>query len=142
MAEQPWDSFARLSAGERFRQQSAEMGADATRMLVEAARIVPGLRVLDVACGSGEPSISIAELLRGTGSVIGMDTAAAPLELARERARARGLENVEFQQGDVHSIPFADAGFVRKRLRPCARACEGTSPKARVLRADAAAAGS
>jgi ubiquinone/menaquinone biosynthesis C-methylase UbiE len=117
MAEQPWDSFARLSAGERFRQQSAEMGADATRMLVEAARIVPGLRVLDVACGSGEPSISIAELLRGTGSVIGMDTAAAPLELARERARARGLENVEFQQGDVHSIPFADAGFDRVTSR-------------------------
>ena len=128
MAEQPWDSFARLSAGDRFREQSAEMGAATTQALVEAARIVPGLRVLDLACGSGEPAISIAELLRkpapnfdkcgtNTGSVVGIDMAAAPLEMARERARARGLENVEFLQGDVHSLPFADAGFDRVTSR-------------------------
>ncbi len=100
MAELPWDSFARRTAGERFRMQSAEMGADATQAIVEAARIVPGLRVLDLACGSGEPAISIAELLRpstpkagglGTplresGSVVGMDMAGAALEVARERA--------------------------------------------------------
>ena len=131
MAEQPWDSFARLSAGDRFREQSAEMGAAATRALVESARIVPGLRVLDVACGSGEPAISIAGLLRERapdlpvsgrtgmecGSVIGMDLAAAALELARERARARGLENVEFLQGDVHELPFADESFDRVTSR-------------------------
>ncbi len=117
MAEQPWDSFARLSAGERFREQSAEMGVAATQALVEAARIVPGLRVLDVACGSGEPSISIAHLLRNSGSVIGMDMAGTALEMARERARARGLQNVEFLQGDVHSLPFPDASFDRVTCR-------------------------
>ena len=131
MAEQPWDSFARLSAGERFREQSAQMGAATTQALVEAAQIVAGLRVLDVACGSGEPAISIAELLRpstptegapgtpfrNTGSVIGIDMAAAPLEMARERARARGLENVEFLQADVHALPFADASFDRVTSR-------------------------
>ena len=117
MAEQPWDSFARLSAGERYRQQSAEMGTAATQAIVEAAQIVRGVRALDIACGSGEPSISIAELLRGTGSVIGMDTAAAPLELARERAQERRLENVEFLQGDVHSLPFVDASFDRVTCR-------------------------
>ena len=131
MAEQPWDSFARRTAGERFRMQSAEMGADATQAIVEAARIVPGLRVLDLACGSGEPAISIAELLRpstpkagglGTplresGSVVGMDMAGAALEAARERAHERGLANVEFLQGDVHDLPFADGGFDRVTCR-------------------------
>ncbi len=74
-------------------------------------------RVLDVACGSGEPSISIAALLKGTGQVVGIDMAEAPLEVARERARLRGLENVEYLQADIHALPFADANFDRVTSR-------------------------
>ena len=103
MAEQIWDSFARLNAGERFKTQSAEMGAAVTEAIVEAANMAgPEMRVervLDVACGSGEPSISIAALLKGTGQVVGVDMAEGPLEVARERARQRGLENVEYRAG-------------------------------------------
>jgi len=117
MAEQVWDSFARLNAGERFKKQSAEMGSAVTEAIVEAAQIVPGLRALDIACGSGEPSISIATLLKGTGQVVGVDMAAAPLEVARERARKRGLDNVEFVQADVHALPFADESFDRVTSR-------------------------
>ena len=134
MAEQTWNSFARLNAGERFRAQSAEMGTAATEAVVEAARIAPGssgrpgssgspgssgrkLRVLDVACGSGEPSISLAAGLGASGSVVGVDLAGAPLEVARERARARGLHNVEFMQGDVHALPFAAESFDRVTSR-------------------------
>ena len=39
MAEQIWDSFARLNAGERFKAQSAEMGAAVTAAVVEAAQL-------------------------------------------------------------------------------------------------------
>jgi len=53
MAEQIWDSFARLNAGERFKRQSAEMGSAVTEAIVEEARVFPGFRVLDVACGAG-----------------------------------------------------------------------------------------
>ncbi len=139
MAEQVWDSFARLNAGERFKKQSAEMGAAVTEAIVEAAKVeglagtgrgsfaagyaatdaapAAGARVLDIACGSGEPSISIAALLRGTGEVIGADMAVAPLEVARERALKRGLDNVEFVQADVHAMPFADESFDRVTSR-------------------------
>jgi SAM-dependent methyltransferase len=117
MAEQIWDSFARLNAGERFKRQSAEMGSAVTEAIVEEARVTPGLRVLDVACGSGEPSISIAALLAGTGEVIGVDMAEEPLKVARERARKRGLTNVEYMQADVHALPFADASFDRVTSR-------------------------
>jgi ubiquinone/menaquinone biosynthesis C-methylase UbiE len=113
MAEQIWDSFARLNAGERFKKQSAEMGAAVTAAIVEEAQVAPGMRVLDLACGSGEPSISIAALLKGSGHVVGVDMAAAPLEVARERASKRGLNNVEYQQADVHALPFADESFDR-----------------------------
>ena len=74
-------------------------------------------RVLDVACGSGEPSISIAALLKGSGQVVGVDMAEAPLEVARERARQRGLQNVEYLQADVHALPFADQSFDRVTSR-------------------------
>ncbi len=117
MAEQIWDSFARLNAGERFKRQSAEMGSAVTEAIVEEARVVPDVRVLDLACGSGEPSISIAALLAGTGEVIGVDMAAEPLKVARERARKRGLTNVEYMQADVHALPFADASFDRVTSR-------------------------
>jgi ubiquinone/menaquinone biosynthesis C-methylase UbiE len=117
MAEQIWDSFARINAGERFRAQSAEMGAAVTEAVVEAAHIVPGLRVLDIACGSGEPAISISTQLRDSGTVTALDQAAAPLEVARERARAHGLDNVEFLQCDVHVLPFADESFDRVTSR-------------------------
>jgi ubiquinone/menaquinone biosynthesis C-methylase UbiE len=120
MAEQAWDSFARLNAGERFKKQSAEMGAAVTEAIVEEADVAApsaGMRVLDVACGSGEPSISIAALLKGTGQVVGVDMAGAPLEVARERARKRGLDNVEYLQADVHALPFEDASFDRVTSR-------------------------
>jgi ubiquinone/menaquinone biosynthesis C-methylase UbiE len=118
MAEQVWDSFARLNAAERFKAQSAEMGSAVTEAIVVAARISAGLRVLDVACGSGEPSISMAVRLKDTGGrVTGMDMAGAPLEVADGRAQARGLDNVEFVQGDVHAMPFADGSFDRVTCR-------------------------
>lgn len=113
MVEANWDSFARINAGERFRAQSAAMGASVTRAIVEEARIVPGLRVLDVACGSGEPAISIAMLLRESGQVIGADVSPAPLQVAAERTQKHGLSNVQFVQADVHRLPFEDMTFDR-----------------------------
>jgi ubiquinone/menaquinone biosynthesis C-methylase UbiE len=117
MAEQAWDSFARLNAGDRFKAKSAEMGAATTAALVEETQVAPGMRVLDLACGSGEPSISIAALLKGTGRVVGVDFAAAPLEVARERASKRGLDNAEFLRADVHALPFENESFDRVTSR-------------------------
>jgi ubiquinone/menaquinone biosynthesis C-methylase UbiE len=117
MAEQAWDGFARLNAGERFKAKSAEMGAAVTAAIVEETQVSPGMRVLDLACGSGEPSISIAVLLKGTGHVTGVDFASAPLEVARERAAKRGLDNVEYLQADVHRLPFKEESFDRVSSR-------------------------
>lgn len=117
MAEQIWDDFARLNAGERFRRQSAEMGSHATKAIVEAAQIAPGMHVLDVACGAGEPAISLAEVLRERGDVIGVDMAAGPLEVARQRAAQRGLTNLHFQQADVHALGFRGESFDRVTSR-------------------------
>jgi ubiquinone/menaquinone biosynthesis C-methylase UbiE len=108
-----WNSFARANASQRWRQLSAAMGSDATRALVEEARIVPGLHVLDVASGTGEPAISIATALNGTGRVLATDISEAPLELARQRAEQRSLANIEFQIADAMALPFEDGTFDR-----------------------------
>jgi ubiquinone/menaquinone biosynthesis C-methylase UbiE len=108
-----WNSFGRANASQKWRRQSAVMGNDMTRAIVEAAQVQPGMRALDIACGAGEPAISIAQLLVGGGDVVGIDISPSPLKIAAERATQRGLSNVTFQQADAHQLPFADNSFDR-----------------------------
>jgi ubiquinone/menaquinone biosynthesis C-methylase UbiE len=106
-----WNSFGRANASQKWRKQSAAMGSDMTRAIVEAAQVQPGMRVLDVACGTGEPAISLATLLAGSGEVVGVDISPAPLKIAEERAAQRNLTNAIFKQADAHHLPFADNSF-------------------------------
>ncbi|MBK6831713.1 MAG: class I SAM-dependent methyltransferase [Flavobacteriales bacterium] len=66
--------------------------------------------VLDIAAGTGEPGLSIAKHLHG-GKVIITDLAEHMLEVAREKAAAAGITNVEFQEADANALPFADNSF-------------------------------
>jgi ubiquinone/menaquinone biosynthesis C-methylase UbiE len=106
-----WNSFGRANASQKWRRQSAVMGNDMTQAIVAAARVKPGMRVLDIACGTGEPAISLAALLAGEGEVVGVDISPAPLKIAEERAALRGLSNATFQQADAHELPFPDNSF-------------------------------
>jgi SAM-dependent methyltransferase len=76
--------------------------------LVEALDVVPGERVLDVACGSGNAALAAAR--RSWGDVVGVDFVPALLDRARQRAAAERLE-VEFIEGDAAELPFADGEF-------------------------------
>lgn len=76
--------------------------------LVEALDIVPGERVLDVACGSGNAALAAAR--RSWGNVVGADFVPALLERGRERAAADRLD-VEFVEGDAVELPFGDGEF-------------------------------
>jgi ubiquinone/menaquinone biosynthesis C-methylase UbiE len=116
-AKTDWNSFARATASQKWRKQSAAMGRDMTQAIIEAAGVAPGMRVLDVACGTGEPAISLAMLLRDSGEVTGVDISTAPLKIAEQRAVERELTNTRFQQADVHSLPFDDNSFDRVTSR-------------------------
>ncbi|MGZ4789029.1 MAG: class I SAM-dependent methyltransferase [Terriglobales bacterium] len=116
-AQSDWNSFARTNASERWRKQSALMGTPLTQLVVEEARVEPGMRVLDVACGTGEPAISIATLLNGTGEVIATDISPEPLKVGQGRAQQRRLTNIRFQIADVHQLPFDDQQFDRVTCR-------------------------
>jgi len=68
--------------------------------LVQGLALGPEDRVVDFACGTGEPSLTIARLLP-RGRVLGIDLAEPMLEIARRRARRFGIRNVAFRQGDI-----------------------------------------
>jgi len=79
--------------------------------IVEMAGIEPGDRVLDVAAGYGEPSLTAARRVGPDGSVIATDISAEMLHFGRERAAANGVENIEFMQSDAHSLDFPAESF-------------------------------
>jgi SAM-dependent methyltransferase len=71
--------------------------------LIRALALAPGQRVLDFACGSGEPTLAIAPLV-APGSVLGLDVSAPMLAIARRRARLRAAPNVEFRRGNITRV--------------------------------------
>jgi len=87
------------------------MGKAVTAALVEYAKPQPGMRVLDLASGTGEPAISIAALVGSHGHVTALDLSADLLAVATERARERGLDNFSTHQGDAHALPFEEDSF-------------------------------
>lgn len=82
-----------------------------TRALIEQARIAPGQSVLDVAGGSGEPSLTIAQAVGPSGFVMCTDAIAEMVAVAEREALARGLKNMQFRQCTADSLPFADESF-------------------------------
>jgi ubiquinone/menaquinone biosynthesis C-methylase UbiE len=87
------------------------MGGAVTEAFVEYARPLPGMRVLDLASGTGEPAISVAERVGPQGSVEAVDQSSELLEIAAERARNKKLVNLTTRQADAHTLPFADHSF-------------------------------
>jgi ubiquinone/menaquinone biosynthesis C-methylase UbiE len=75
--------------------------------LVEACGIGAGMRVLDVAAGTGNASIPAAQ--RGA-SVTASDLTPELLEAGRRRAEAEGLE-LEWAEADAEHLPFEDESF-------------------------------
>jgi demethylmenaquinone methyltransferase / 2-methoxy-6-polyprenyl-1,4-benzoquinol methylase len=73
------------------------------RRLAAQSVVRKGDRVLDAACGTGD--LAIADLKAGAGQVTGLDFSEAML------ARARRKANLEWVQGDLLALPFADATF-------------------------------
>jgi SAM-dependent methyltransferase len=79
--------------------------------LVSAAGIKEGDRVLDVACGYGEPALTAARKSGPEGTVIATDISAEMLNFGRQRAAANGIENIEFMQSDANSLDFPHESF-------------------------------
>jgi demethylmenaquinone methyltransferase/2-methoxy-6-polyprenyl-1,4-benzoquinol methylase len=76
-----------------------------------ALALVPGARVLDLATGTGDLALRVAQE-EASCQVVGLDPSARMLEIGRRKVAKRGLEGrVELVQGDAQSLPFSDRSF-------------------------------
>ncbi|RAU94664.1 hypothetical protein DQP58_13830 [Mycobacterium colombiense] len=71
---------------------------DFTEHALRLAGLRPGMRVLDVGCGPGDVSMIAGRLVGPDGAVLGVDSAADVLELARARAVDQGQAEITAAQ--------------------------------------------
>lgn len=107
------DAFKQMKEGLRSTWMAGDFGqvakysAQGAEEFVDRLNIQAGLRVLDVACGTGNLAIPAA---RKGGEVTGIDIAPNLLEQARARAQEKGLK-ANFDEGDAEKLPYADGRF-------------------------------
>lgn len=106
-----WGSSYRLIAAEKWKAKSAAMGRDVTQALVDYARPKPGMKVLDLASGTGEPAISLASRVLPGGHITALDLSRELLDVTAKRAEDRGLTNISTHEADAHQLPFPDDSF-------------------------------
>ncbi|MGE3647290.1 MAG: methyltransferase domain-containing protein [Reyranellaceae bacterium] len=80
-------------------------------MVVREARLQPGQRVLDIACGTGIAARTAAPVVGATGAVVGIDKDDAMLEVARALPAHAGDAPMRWQQADAMNLPFPEASF-------------------------------
>ena len=104
-------TFTRASAGYERVMVPAVFGPWA-KDLLETAALAPGMRVLDVACGTGIVARLTAAQVGPTGRVAGVDSNEAMLAIARAQPVPIGAP-IEWRQGDATKLPFPEAEFDR-----------------------------
>jgi ubiquinone/menaquinone biosynthesis C-methylase UbiE len=104
------DRWDRGADGWRERaDEIRDFGRPVSEWMIEELDLQPGQRVLELAAGPGDTGFLAAERIAPNGTLICSDGSESMLEIARERARARGLDNVEFLQLQLEWIDLETA---------------------------------
>jgi SAM-dependent methyltransferase len=106
------ERWSNVAQGWRTRWPSFERAAQPlSDHMIELAHVAPGMRVLDVATGIGEPAMTAARRVGPSGSVVAVDQAPQMLAVARERMQATGMHNVQFIEGDAEAVALPPDSF-------------------------------
>ncbi len=106
-----WTGHETVAAWRKWHDRIAIFTRGATEAILETAHLRPGLRVLDLASGVGDPALSIAAKVTPSGRVTATDLGSGMISLAEELARKKGLTNIEFREASAESLPFADESY-------------------------------
>jgi SAM-dependent methyltransferase len=104
-----WNSAA--TGWQKWSEYIDSTARPVSRRLVELAGIEEGHRVLDVAAGYGEPSLTAARAVGPGGQVVASDISGEMLAFGRERAARADIENIEFVESDASSLDFPPETF-------------------------------
>jgi ubiquinone/menaquinone biosynthesis C-methylase UbiE len=77
------------------------------------APVFPGAKVLDAGCGTGLMTLALLRALDVPVSITALDLSGSSIAMAKKAVTEsdRGKHNIRFMQGNVLSLPFADASF-------------------------------
>jgi ubiquinone/menaquinone biosynthesis C-methylase UbiE len=107
-------------------------------LLLELARLQPGERVLDAACGTGVVARAARSRVGAAGTVTGVDLNPGMLEVARAVAGEAG-QSIAWREGNLEALPFADGAFdvvlCQQGLQFCPDKAAAVFELRRVLRA-------
>ena len=106
-----WDSAEAAELWKRGAAWRAQAVAVATEKMLDAAALRPGMRVLDLAAGSGDQSLLAAQIVGPGGSVLATDISTSMLAAAAEAAGEAGLANIETLVADASTIDLPEGGF-------------------------------
>jgi ubiquinone/menaquinone biosynthesis C-methylase UbiE len=106
--KQTWNKFS--SGWKKWDTLTMDFLHPVGEAIIAALQPSGKMDVLDIASGTGEPALTIANLLNG-GSVVMVDVAEEMLAIAKENAAQRGIHNIETVTADVCELPFADNRF-------------------------------
>ncbi len=77
----------------------------------DRAELGPGDVALDACCGTGDMALELARRVGPEGHVIGSDFSERMLDLARQKAAARGAGSVRFEWGDALDLSYDEGTF-------------------------------
>jgi ubiquinone/menaquinone biosynthesis C-methylase UbiE len=106
---QEWTAAA--AGWRKWHPQAEILSRAATEAIVHAAQVTPGMHVLDLASGTGEPALSLALAVGPAGSVTATDLVPEMLAAAADHAQHRHVTNITFQQADAETLPFPAQTF-------------------------------
>ena len=84
-----WIDDATCAAWRKWHDKSVRWWSELTGALLAAARLAPGQRVLDLAGGTGDPALTIAQKVGPNGHVVITDLALQMPDIARDNATRR-----------------------------------------------------
>lgn len=81
--------------------------------LIDRLDLRTGMKVLDVACGTGEPGLSIARIWKGDVELTGVDAAEAMVDVCKKKVKEEGLKGTNHLVMRAEEIGFPDSHFDR-----------------------------
>ncbi len=105
-----WNS----EAGEKWVKSHAGLDRvfrSVTDSLLRHVEPQPGEALIDIGCGTGANTMALAERVGPRGSVLAVDVSEPLLAMAKSRAEAAGLSQIEFCQADAQAHAFEPGGF-------------------------------
>jgi len=98
-------------AWDRYFEWYSRAFAPVMTWCADAIAAAPGMHVLDVAAGSGQPALAIAARVQPSGTILGIDFSPEMVAVAERRARQAGASNVSFGTMDAEQLELPDASF-------------------------------